>query len=368
MSMYIKNLYTLQNYYYKLRRKSDPLLQHHPNNHHRKRLKPAWLPPPQVVTTAGRGVTTRQTSTCLHSSTSSSSSRQTKISQQAASTTTSSLSGCSIFSDYSVTMMEEKMNTVSLTHATSDLISSMHWQEKIEYFQQTLWDIDFLQNVQGSGKIVAAVVKYVSGDYSSNKGRYHVEAGRQNIGPKLFATANLPGGISMIVMEYLAETDGWITLESFINTHQEQLQNFSYIKDVLINAVTMVYSRFRQMMHSSTTSTSTEFTVAVESTAPLTYLLVHGDVRPVNIMINQACDGVQLLLSGGNDADNLFEIISNNIRLIDFDWCGIEGVAKYPSTINQKAFVALQESFPLRELLITNQHDMQMIQALFNSN
>ena len=73
---------------------------------------------------------------------------------------------------------------------------------------------------------------------------------------------------------------------------------------------------------------------------------VHGDLRLPNIMIKDS----------ETDSDSPTPII------IDFDWAGIEGVAKYPLNLNQ---VVDWPSDAKSGLNILNSHDMYMVEHLF---
>ena len=88
--------------------------------------------------------------------------------------------------------------------------------------------------------------------------------------PELFAVEDLAGGWKMVVMEYLS---GWTMLGE--EPHQERLKYKEKVKEAL------------RVIHEQE--------------------LVHGDVRWPNILVSK-----------------------DNIKFVDFDHCGKEGVNRYP--------------------------------------
>ena len=69
--------------------------------------------------------------------------------------------------------------------------------------------------------------------------------------------------------------------------------------------------------------------------------LVFGDLRPPNVMITKA----------------------NEVKLIDFNWAGVEGQAKYPSVISSDIkWAAGVEALGV----IKKDHDMEMLNRLFS--
>jgi serine/threonine protein kinase len=72
--------------------------------------------------------------------------------------------------------------------------------------------------------------------------------------------------------------------------------------------------------------------------------LVHGDLRDTNILVRE--DGGRL-----------------EIKLVDFDWGGVEGEVRYPSAINCTDFWRPPEVSD--SMLITKVHDIQMVKYMF---
>ncbi|GJJ11044.1 hypothetical protein Clacol_005275 [Clathrus columnatus] len=78
--------------------------------------------------------------------------------------------------------------------------------------------------------------------------------------------------------------------------------------------------------------------------------LVHGDIRQVNILVDK------------KTLDNPKNIL---IHLVDFDWAGQAGIAKYPLRINTRSI--RRPSDVAGGTLITKSHDLAMIDFLFYS-
>jgi serine/threonine protein kinase len=77
--------------------------------------------------------------------------------------------------------------------------------------------------------------------------------------------------------------------------------------------------------------------------------LVHGDIRDTNILVNH-----ESLAKGTDDVQ---------IHIIDFDWAGLVGVAKYPLGVNRKTI--RRPDGAQGGALITEEHDEEMIANLF---
>ena len=110
------------------------------------------------------------------------------------------------------------------------------------------------------------------------------------LSPLLLGTAHVAGAPSAIVMEYLDETSGWTTLHDYVKNHQ----------DIPINTRHPRLAKLLETMKSKG--------------------VVHGDLRPNNIMCR---------VQPGVGKEGELEI-----RVIDFDWAGKVGVARYPSVMN----------------------------------
>ncbi len=95
----------------------------------------------------------------------------------------------------------------------------------------------------------------------------------EGFAPELFAVEDLAGGWKMVVMEYLSGRSGWVMLGE--KTHQERLT----YKEKLKKALRIIHDRD----------------------------LVHGDVRCPNILVSE-----------------------DDIKFVDFDHCGKEGMNRYP--------------------------------------
>lgn len=111
----------------------------------------------------------------------------------------------------------------------------------------------------------------------------------EGLAPLLLGTAHVAGAPSAIVMEYLDPPSGWTTLQSYIQEH----------RDIIINTEHPALANLLKTMREKK--------------------VVHGDLRPNNIMCRERPDsGTQKL----------------EVKVVDFDWAGKLGSAKYPAIMN----------------------------------
>ena len=113
------------------------------------------------------------------------------------------------------------------------------------------------------------------------------------LAPLLHGTICVAGAPSAIVMEYLDENSGWMTLQNYIKEHQE----------ITISTEHPGLVRLLETMKKEG--------------------VVHGDLRPLNIMCREEP-------GRGKERGEL------EIKVIDFDRAGSLGVARYPSGMNPK--------------------------------
>ena len=120
--------------------------------------------------------------------------------------------------------------------------------------------------------------------------------------PALFAVEDLAGGWRMVVMEYLSD---WVMLGE--KPHQERLKYKEKLKEVL------------RIIHDRG--------------------FVHGDIRWPNILVSE-----------------------DNVKVIDFDHCGQEGVKKYPREWDHRQ--RLEEA--KEGDLMQKNHDTWMLDRIFD--
>ena len=112
----------------------------------------------------------------------------------------------------------------------------------------------------------------------------HSTLAEEGFAPLLYGTAHVAGAPSAIVMEYLSEYSGWTTLHNCLRKHP----------NIMVDTTHPQLAKLLKLMKEKK--------------------IVHGDLRPNNIM----CRVRQEL----------------EIKVIDFDWSGDLGVAKYPEVMN----------------------------------
>ena len=109
------------------------------------------------------------------------------------------------------------------------------------------------------------------------------------LAPLLHGTARLPGAPLAIIMEYLDPSSGWTTLQDYVKTHREIKVDKGH------PALVKLLETMREKK------------------------VVHGDLRPNNIMCR---------LEKGTEGHEL------EIKVVDFDWSGKLGSARYPAIMN----------------------------------
>ena len=143
----------------------------------------------------------------------------------------------------------------------------------------------FLANSPAGTLLVKLVPPQCCGE-SRGEAVHHMLA-EGGLSPLLLGTAHVAGAPSAIVMEHLDGTSGWTTLHDYVKNHQ----------DIPIDTSHPGLAKLLETMKSKG--------------------VVHGDLRPNNIMCR--------VQPGEGELE---------IRVIDFDWAGKVGVARYPAVMN----------------------------------
>ena len=184
---------------------------------------------------------------------------------------------------------------------------------RVPYYNKN--NIQYIQPIYESGRIWIAnmngtevVVKFTL-TYNSTVQQYLHSHG---MAPQLIVEAELNAGWKVIVMEYI---EGKTLHECRCTLRDPQ-------KDAIRKKLKEAIQSMRDKKY------------------------VHGDLRQPNIMIKNSETG----------SDSPTPII------VDFDWAGIEGVAKYPLNLNQ---VVDWPSDAKSGLNILNSHDIYMVENLF---
>ncbi|PVG00642.1 hypothetical protein CPB86DRAFT_700905 [Serendipita vermifera] len=141
------------------------------------------------------------------------------------------------------------------------------------------------------------VVKFVynySGTYGATVHQYLYDLG---LAPHLYCAENLHRGLVMVVMEHLSfeeGTGGWVELDTFEGKLDAMAD---VVRTKLENIIELLQRR----------------------------KMVHADLRPRNIMVK---------VDGSRDI-----ILHENqplLYVVDFDWAGMVGEARYPPFLNPK--------------------------------
>jgi serine/threonine protein kinase len=149
------------------------------------------------------------------------------------------------------------------------------------------------------------LVKLIAGDgYGVAAHRKLAEA---DIAPALFGVATVEGAHTAYVMEYLSPKDGWTTLYEYAKKHGQDT----------ISRIEGPVGRILRAMESEQ--------------------IVHGDLRPNNIMVREIEDGLEM-------------------KVVDFDWAGTSGEVKYPFDRNMNISWPAEAGEP-----IVTEHDRWMV-------
>jgi hypothetical protein len=117
--------------------------------------------------------------------------------------------------------------------------------------------------------------------------------------PTLHRCDALPGAYCCVATELLAATDGWKMLPELGDSSPDQQQCFGAVEQALSRAHSIL------VQHGGGRA-----------------LAVHGDMRGPNIMVRRA-RGAE---AGGG--------AGWEVRFVDLDWAGLEGVARYPARMS----------------------------------
>jgi hypothetical protein len=148
----------------------------------------------------------------------------------------------------------------------------------------------------------------------------HHTLAQRGIVPKLYCACSLPGGLVMLVMEYLHPDDHWQPLSKV----QDDLEQ-------LMHPVQACVERFHSVYNNNP-------------------VIVHGDLRNNNILVRKSPD--------------VSCYTTEDVRIVDLDWMGEEGVMTYPMTITR--FVSYVDDSIRGGSVILKLHDVKHVQNIFN--
>ncbi|CAG8678193.1 5647_t:CDS:2, partial [Acaulospora colombiana] len=169
-------------------------------------------------------------------------------------------------------------------------------------------DLLFLATCEDSPQRV--LVKLVTDDhYGVDVHRKLADAG---YAPTLFGMAEVDGGPTAYVMEYLAPEDGWTILVEYLKQHNQGMRS----------RVIVAVGHILDLMESNE--------------------IVHGDLRPNNIMVRENQGKLEL-------------------KVVDFDWAGASGAVTYPFRRNENITWPAAAGDP-----IVAGHDRLMVETCLN--
>lgn len=180
-----------------------------------------------------------------------------------------------------------------------------HNDARVEFDYQKRLDEDRLmfRALTGEGE-KKLIIKFTQ-KYSKEA---HAHCASHGIAPELYAVEKLGGGWMMVVMEEMDE-------DTYTHIHEFDATERAMIEEAV------------SILHQGN--------------------FVHGDIRDVNMMVRRNWDPA---------------CGSRNIKLLDFDWAGMEGTVRYPANVNHEDIRRPQDA---RDgLLITKEHDNTMVKFL----
>ncbi|KXZ47209.1 hypothetical protein GPECTOR_37g215 [Gonium pectorale] len=146
----------------------------------------------------------------------------------------------------------------------------------------------------------------------------HVAWANLGLAPKLFRKEQLPGGICMFEMELLDEAEGWQSLFALAGTPDARSAEAAAL----------------QQLKTAHASSQPAF--------------VHGDMRKANCVVRPA------RASSGSSGSGGWEV-----RFLDFEFAGVEGVDRYPSPLNPSVPWAPGAEYGLP---LDRSHDIHLLQ------
>jgi Phosphotransferase enzyme family len=152
------------------------------------------------------------------------------------------------------------------------------------------------------------VVKVVGEGYGEDA---HDLAAESGFAPKLYGVAKVDGAPPAYVMELLSEEQGWVPLQRAYSNVKAKWEKLEGELD-----------KFLEFLRANN--------------------LVHGDLRGNNVLCHMDTDDVK-------------------IGVIDWDWAGRSGTARYPLTLNPAANLPANPGD-----LITSSHDSFVLKKYFN--
>ncbi|KAL3147719.1 hypothetical protein ABBQ32_002462 [Trebouxia sp. C0010 RCD-2024] len=169
--------------------------------------------------------------------------------------------------------------------------------------------------------------------------QYGVEAhdawARAGIVPELLAEPRqVAQRWQQISMEYLApekpDSSGWFTMRFLMQSVAKQAQHAPESLTLAPDHLPQMFERAKHLVRSA------HKVIVSDSYA------AHGDVRPDNIMVRVKDNAVM------------------DLKLIDMDWAGVVGTARYPSLLNTKTIIWPQGVGPGQ--LLQQAHDLELLQ------
>ncbi|KAG5192569.1 hypothetical protein JKP88DRAFT_293060 [Tribonema minus] len=145
----------------------------------------------------------------------------------------------------------------------------------------------------GGAPGMRVLIKFTGAYSPQASGMVHEAWAQAGLAPQLIECMRLPGGPTMVVMAHVRQDDGWRMLCALELDSEEQKVAFETARNALLRAQG----------------------IRIPGGDGVSRATVHGDIRGPNIMVKQDERGAW------------------HVRFIDFDWAGLEGIARYPTSL-----------------------------------
>lgn len=149
----------------------------------------------------------------------------------------------------------------------------------------------------------------------------HVAASRVGFAPQLCAHRQLPGGWHMVVMEYLSSVADWYCLRDLTEARAVAVDASAVSSSAALPVLTPTACKKLQALLQSKYETFRD-----AAGGPW----VHGDLHQANIMVQMACEPND---DDGSDSGDRWVV--KDVRAVDFDWAGRQGIARYEMFMNK---------------------------------
>jgi tRNA A-37 threonylcarbamoyl transferase component Bud32 len=199
------------------------------------------------------------------------------------------------------------MKLCRLTHTNAIIPTRMARESTSNIFT-----VHTLTSSYFTARIIALVNSFVSSLRRKYSREAHQYCADQGVAPEVYAIESLPGGWTMVVMEFV---------------DNKFYKHLRFMGDERL-ALTTEVQRVVSVLHRGN--------------------FVHGDVRDVNLMVHR---------NWKSDTQE------KKVLLIDFDWAGPKDITRYPPNVNTDIY---RPEGAIDGHTVTQEHDLAMLKYIFD--